>query len=69
MSKTGAIKNKNNTSIEKQNRDSIERGDSGYVDPETGYYVFNSDYLYNMGMCCGNDCRHCPWALPSALKS
>ena len=37
------------------------RGDSGYVDPTTGLFVFTRDFLVNRGWCCGNGCRHCPY--------
>lgn len=34
----------------------------GYVDPVTGYWVFSRAYHLRRGSCCGNGCRHCPWA-------
>jgi ATP-binding cassette subfamily B (MDR/TAP) protein 1 len=33
-----------------------------YVDPETGYQVLTSDAHLRRGSCCGNSCRHCPFA-------
>ena len=69
MTKTGATKNKNSIERERLNREAIEKGDSGYIDPDSGYYVFTSAYLYRRGKCCGSGCRHCPWPSPSALKS
>jgi hypothetical protein len=38
-----------------------EAGESGYVDPATGYFVMTSVYLRARKTCCGNGCRHCPW--------
>ena len=32
-----------------------------YVDPDTGYSVFTATCLKRRP-CCGNGCRHCPWA-------
>lgn len=41
----------------------------GYVDPETGYWVFSRAYHLRRGSCCGNGCRHCPWADSDAAES
>jgi hypothetical protein len=38
----------------------VARGDDGYIDPETGYFVFTAAYLARRA-CCDNGCRHCPW--------
>jgi hypothetical protein len=40
---------------------SIELGDPGYLDPETGFFVFNAKTLADNGKCCANICRHCPF--------
>lgn len=37
------------------------RGESGYADPATGYFVFTQATLAANGRCCGNGCRHCPY--------
>lgn len=37
------------------------RGQQGYMDPDTGYFVMTSVHLKAQGSCCGNGCRHCPW--------
>lgn len=37
------------------------RGDAGYADPATGYFVFTRASLLERGYCCGNGCRHCPY--------
>lgn len=33
-----------------------------YIDPSTGYSVFTEIAHTNRGYCCGNCCRHCPFA-------
>ena len=38
-----------------------EKGEAGYMDPDTGYFVMTSFYLRERKTCCGNGCRHCPW--------
>lgn len=40
---------------------SITLGQAGYIDPETGYFVFNAKTLADEGKCCANLCRHCPF--------
>ena len=37
------------------------RGESGYTDPKTGFFVLTSHYLQRRGDCCGAGCRHCPY--------
>jgi len=39
----------------------VERGDDGYMDPETGLFVMTRLYLERRGYCCDNGCRHCPY--------
>jgi hypothetical protein len=36
-------------------------GEPGYLDPETGYFVFTAAALLAKGECCGSGCRHCPY--------
>ncbi len=40
---------------------SITLGQPGYLDPETGYFVFNAKTLADEGKCCAMACRHCPF--------
>jgi Family of unknown function (DUF5522) len=40
---------------------SITLGQGGYLDPETGYFVFNAKTLADNEKCCANACRHCPF--------
>ena len=37
------------------------RREEVYFDPLTGGMVMTAYKLTEMGYCCGNGCRHCPW--------
>jgi hypothetical protein len=39
----------------------LERGDDGYLDPVTGYFVFTAQAHWDRGSCCHSGCRHCPY--------
>ena len=39
----------------------IDHGEDGYIDPETGLYVFTAAYHAARGTCCASGCRHCPY--------
>jgi hypothetical protein len=39
----------------------VAAGEPGYLDPETGYFVFTAATLLANGSCCESGCRHCPW--------
>jgi Family of unknown function (DUF5522) len=39
----------------------VAAGEPGYLDPETGYFVFTAAELAARGACCGSGCRHCPF--------
>lgn len=39
----------------------LARGEDGYVDPVSGYFVFTAAYLADRGTCCDSGCRHCPY--------
>jgi hypothetical protein len=41
----------------------VARGQDGYVDPLSGFFVFTSTFLRDRGSCCGSGCRHCPYPL------
>ncbi|MGB5809643.1 MAG: DUF5522 domain-containing protein [Polyangiales bacterium] len=41
--------------------EAVERGEDGYLDPETGLFVMTSAYLRKRDRCCGSGCRHCPY--------
>jgi hypothetical protein len=46
--------------IMRAHREALERGESGYLDPLSGYFVFTAAYLAGRA-CCDNGCRHCPY--------
>jgi len=39
----------------------LQRGESTYEDPVTGFTVFTELSHLKRGTCCGNKCRHCPY--------
>jgi hypothetical protein len=39
----------------------VAAGEEGYLDPETGYFVFTAATLAARGTCCDSGCRHCPY--------
>jgi Family of unknown function (DUF5522) len=39
----------------------IAAGEPGYLDPETGSFVFTAASLAANGTCCQCGCRHCPY--------
>lgn len=41
--------------------EACQRGQDGYTDPRTGYFVFSRVGLERRGECCGAGCRHCPY--------
>lgn len=47
--------------------EAIAEGLDGYLDPETGFWVFTSAYHLARGYCCGSGCRHCPFTQEEAL--
>ena len=40
---------------------SLVADEDGYLDPSTGYFVFNAQALWERGECCSSGCRHCPY--------
>jgi hypothetical protein len=44
-----------------RHRDAVAAGAPGYVDPETGLFVFTAAYHRARGTCCDSRCRHCPY--------
>ena len=40
----------------------VARGEHAYRDPSTGYVVMTELSHLARGNCCGNGCRHCPYA-------
>jgi hypothetical protein len=41
-------------------RAALSDGDSGYIDPVSGWFVFTAAYLAGRD-CCDCGCRHCPY--------
>lgn len=39
----------------------VAAGEEGYLDPETGFFVFTAATLAARGTCCDSGCRHCPY--------
>ena len=48
--------------IEDLHAAACEGGLDTYADPATGYSVFTALSHQRRGACCGNACRHCPFA-------
>lgn len=40
----------------------VAAGEPGYFDPDSDLFVLTAAYLRERGTCCGNGCRHCPYA-------
>ena len=47
--------------IMSEHQKSLDLDEPGYIDPETGFFVFNAKSLVEQGKCCANICRHCPY--------
>ncbi|NJK88035.1 MAG: hypothetical protein HC923_00660 [Myxococcales bacterium] len=45
----------------RRHEEAVARGESGYLDPETGLFVLTASFLAERGYCCGRGCRHCPY--------
>lgn len=43
-------------------RRAVQQGLHRYTDPSTGYSVMTELAHLARGSCCGNGCRHCPYA-------
>jgi Family of unknown function (DUF5522) len=54
------------TEIARAHAAAIAAGEAGYLDPETGYFVFTAATLAANGSCCDRGCRHCPWRSSAA---
>ncbi|MFA9445896.1 DUF5522 domain-containing protein [Egicoccus sp. AB-alg6-2] len=39
----------------------LRRGEPGYLDPQSGAFVFTAAAHLARGRCCGSGCRHCPY--------
>lgn len=50
------------TRIERIHEAACRRGDTNYIDPDSGLMVLTAFYLSRRGYCCGTGCRHCPYS-------
>ncbi|MGZ8752459.1 MAG: DUF5522 domain-containing protein [Acidimicrobiia bacterium] len=50
-----------NEAIRRMHDAAVAAGDPGYLDPETGFFVFTAAALAANGSCCNRGCRHCPY--------
>jgi hypothetical protein len=46
----------------------VAAGEPGYLDPETGYFVFTAAALAAKGECCESGCRHCPYGFSATSE-
>lgn len=46
----------------------LAAGEDGYVDPESGNWVFTSAVHLRRGHCCESGCRHCPYLAGNEQK-
>ncbi|HSL56887.1 MAG TPA: DUF5522 domain-containing protein [Acidimicrobiales bacterium] len=53
------------TRVAEVHRLALALGESGYVDPLTGYWVHTAATLWARGDCCDSGCRHCPFVARS----
>jgi cob(I)alamin adenosyltransferase len=57
--------------IEDLHRDAVKHGEKTYIDPASGFTVFTELQHLQRGICCGNQCRHCPYGwcnVPSGVR-
>ena len=58
--------------IDEAHKAAMDKEETGYLDPETGLWVFTALQHLNRGYCCGSGCRHCPYEhmnVPSVKKA
>ena len=39
----------------------VARGETHYIDPDSGFLVFTALFHQQRGTCCLSACRHCPY--------
>jgi cob(I)alamin adenosyltransferase len=63
VTRTGSDRNKSMpvTDIEDLHATALKLGSTTYVDPFTGFTVFTELAHLHRGVCCGSQCRHCPY--------
>jgi len=50
-----------NAAVQQAHDRAVAAGEPGYVDPNTGFFVFTAAELLARGACCESGCRHCPY--------
>lgn len=55
--------------IEKAHKEACKKGESFYVDPQTGNFVFTREHHLKRGSCCRSGCRHCPYGFKKRDKN
>jgi Family of unknown function (DUF5522)/Cobalamin adenosyltransferase len=50
-----------NSDIEDLHANACRAGSTTYIDPETGFTCFTEIVHLKRGVCCGSQCRHCPY--------
>lgn len=55
--------------IEEAHQIAMSLDEPTYIDPVSGYQVFTEGTLLLRGKCCGNRCRHCPYAHFNVARS
>lgn len=51
------------TEILAAHAEALDRGDAGYLDPQSGLFVLTAKFLADRGTCCDRGCRHCPYVM------
>jgi hypothetical protein len=46
----------------------VAAGEPGYLDPDTGFFVFTAVALAERSECCGSGCRHCPYPVEDSSR-
>ena len=55
--------------IDTLHRAACLRGEAGYIDPTSGYFVLTAVFLERRKNCCGAGCRHCPYSPEQQIAS
>lgn len=50
-------------------RAALAFGEDGYIDPDSGNWVFTSASHLRRGHCCESGCRHCPYVTDDDLRT
>ena len=61
MTTAGSAEDAVQAAITRAHDAAVAADDPGYLDPQTGYFVFTAATLLANGSCCESGCRHCPY--------